>query len=125
MSMGVIYLTEQKLSDPAVLESVRPMSSPAGLRVLGYYVIRTDISGGIGALDGFPVTGYETSRVPGYRFAGAPQSVAIVVGIEAERTGAFCIPGFILRYRVGSTRYEAAFRNGVSISTSRDLTPSC
>jgi hypothetical protein len=123
VSFGIISFGQAHLSAPAVFESVHPASLPAGLRVLGYYVIRTDVSAGIGAVDGFPPPGHRAYHLAGYSVTGTPRSVMIVVGLQATRPGVFVIRGFTLRYRVGSSQYEANYSAGAYIRTSKGPAP--
>jgi len=125
ISIGVISFDAYDARTPVVLESVRPVSSPVGLRLLGFSVIRTDEHGGVGTVDGFPPRGFVVHPVAGYSFTGDMRTVQVIVGLEATRAGAFVIPGFALRYRIGTSEYEATYPFGAAICTRAGLASFC
>jgi hypothetical protein len=126
VSVGIIYFDRYDARTPVVLESVRPAAPVDGLRVLGFSVIRPEENGtGIGSVDGYPPEGFVVHRLEGFAFTGDARQIEVIVGVESTRPGAFEITDFVLRYRIGSSEYEATYPFGAAICTARGLASFC
>jgi hypothetical protein len=124
VTIGVISFSHGQLPSPLVFESIRPYAEPPELAFRGFFVVRTDLSGPVGVVDGV-APGPRFTPLAGYTVRGDLASVQIAVAVEATRQGAFAFPEFVLRYRIGSDQFEAVSQSGMWICTKPGLGPYC
>jgi hypothetical protein len=104
----------------ATLDSVRTIDKSPGLQIVGTGSLPSDVTA-IGAVRGFPPSGYTLTRVGGSPVppgSGPLDSFQLVIGIRAAEPGLYSIPAFDLRYHVEGREFHAILLQGAWLCVS-------
>jgi hypothetical protein len=121
-----VLLPKYTGSQPAVLDSVSPISPSDGVTILGYRVLaKSENEHGLTSDPQFPPAGYMVHPLPGYQYTASDIQLQIVFGLKVAKAGIFRVHGLTLRYHVGSKAYTATYPYSVVVCSPVSAYPMC